>query len=263
MRRAHAQLGFTLMEVLIAITIMAMIAALTAQVLQTAIVSGETTDDAAKRTSSVDRTWVMLDTDLRNALPRALLAANNDPLPALYVGRSGDYWLTLLRGGMANPLKISRSELARVGYRLEEGVLWRDIWQDTGTIDRRKAIALKLMTDIKSIQVRVLSDVATSIAAGPWLEDWPNPNDRSKLPRALEITLQTEDFGEIKRLIGILPGEDVTCTTFCQPQVPNNPNNPNNPSNPNNPNQPNNTNGKPNGAQNGPSPAPAGGQFDN
>ena len=217
------------MEVMVAITIMAIIATLAGQAMHTATTSCAATDDAVKRLASVDRTWLLLDTDLRNALPRAIKPPNDELIPALTVGGSSDYWLTVYRGGVANPLHLVRSEEVRVGYRLQEGVLWRDTWISNIETDQRKAQPQKLMTDVKDVVVRVLSDSASSIAAGPWLQDWPAPGiSREKLPRALEITLQTEDMGEVKRLFALLPGEDVVFVPKVINAPPGNNNNNNN-----------------------------------
>lgn len=201
--------GFTLIEVLIAIMIMAIIATLTGQALHTATSSSEATNDAVKRLSSIDRTWSLIEADLRNALPRAIAPPMGEPIPALIANRSSDYWLRVFRGGVVNPLHAPRSELIRIGYRLTDNVLWRDTWVNIASMDERDALKQKLMTDVKDIVIRVLSNSATSLAAGPWVQDWPasgvTPNT---LPYGLEVTIQTEDYGEMKRLFSILPGED-------------------------------------------------------
>jgi general secretion pathway protein J len=208
--RLRLQAAFTLMEVLVAITIMAIIATLAGQALHTASVSGETTDAAVKRLAAVDRALVLMEADLRNALPRAIKPPSDEAIPALTVGSSGDYWMTVLRGGVANPLHLTRSELVRVGYRLQDGVLWRDTWIDIASTDERDALKQKLLPELKDVVVRVLSESASSIAAGPWVTDWPATGVGSeKLPRAIEVTLQLEDMGEIRRLFPLLPGEDV------------------------------------------------------
>jgi general secretion pathway protein J len=205
--------GFTLIEVLVAITIMAIIATLTGQALHTATSSSEATNDAVKRLSSVDRTWTLIESDLRNALPRAITPTMGEPIPALYANRSSEYWLRVFRGGVVNPLHAPRSELIRIGYRLTDNVLWRDTWVNIASIDERDVIKQKLMTDVKDVVIRVLSNQATSIAAGPWVQDWPDSGTApAVLPRALEVTIQTEDYGEMKRLFPILAGEDFSYT---------------------------------------------------
>jgi general secretion pathway protein J len=198
---------------------MAIIATLTGQALHTATSSSEATNDAVKRLSSVDRTWMLLEADLRNALPRAIAPSMGEPIPALQANRSSDYWLRVFRGGVVNPLHAPRSELIRIGYRLTDNVLWRDTWVNIASVDERDALKQKLMGDVKDVVIRVLSNQATSLAAGPWVQDWPDSGVAPNiLPRALEVTIQTEDYGEMKRLFPILPGEDF----IYQPKIPQN-----------------------------------------
>lgn len=219
--------GFTLIEVLIAIVIMAIIATLTGQALHTATSSSDATNDAVKRLNSVDRTWTLLEADLRNAIPRAIVPSMGEPIPPVVVSRSSDYWLRVFRGGVVNPLHAPRSELVRIGYRLTDNVLWRDTWVNIASLDERDALKQKLMTDVKDVVIRVLSNSATSLAAGPWVQDWPASGVQANtLPRALEVTIQTEDYGEMKRLFPLLAGEDFIYVPR-QPQ-PNNGKNNNN-----------------------------------
>ncbi|MFO1370373.1 MAG: type II secretion system minor pseudopilin GspJ [Marinagarivorans sp.] len=201
--------GFTLIEVLIAIVIMAIIATLTGQALHTATTSSDATNDAVKRLNSVDRTWTLLEADLRNAIPRAIVPSMGEPIAPVIANRSNEYWLRVFRGGVVNPLHAPRSELVRIGYRLKDNVLYRDTWVNIASMDERDALKQKLMTEVKDVVIRVLSNSATSLAAGPWLQDWPASGVQANtLPRALEVTIQTEDYGEMKRLFPLLAGED-------------------------------------------------------
>jgi|GEM_PF-206281 len=238
-----AHRGFTLIEVLIAIVIMAIIATLTGQALHTATTSSEATNDAVKRLNSVDRTWTLLEADLRNAIPRAIVPSMGEPIAPLIANRSSDYWLRVFRGGVVNPLHAPRSELVRIGYRLTDNVLWRDTWVNIASLDERDALKQKLMVDVKDIVIRVLSNSATSLAAGPWVQDWPASGVQANtLPRALEVTIQTEDYGEMKRLFPILAGEDFIYV----PRVVQNNNGNKNNNGRNNAPQDNNSNNEPN-----------------
>jgi general secretion pathway protein J len=166
-----------------------------------------------KRLSSIDRTWSLIEADLRNAIPRAIAPPMGEPIPALIANRSSDYWLRVFRGGVVNPLHAPRSELIRVGYRLTDNVLWRDTWVNIASMDERDALKQKLMIDVKDIVIRVLSNSASSLAAGPWVQDWPSSGvTPNLLPYGLEVTIQTEDYGEMKRVFAILPGEDFIYT---------------------------------------------------
>jgi len=205
-RSRPTQRGFTLMEVMIALFIMAMIALLASQAFNTASSGAAATREAMDRLAAIDRTLVMIETDLRNAIPKVLRARLGEPLPPVYVTQSDDYWLTVMRGGMANPLYQKRTEEVRVGYRYLDETIWRDIWYNPMQLEQEEARQLKLLEGVTFLQIRVLPQTATSLAAGPWLDAWPPNTGNTDLPLAIEVTLTLEDMGEIRRLFMLLPG---------------------------------------------------------
>ena len=209
-----AKTGFTLVEVLVAIVIMALIAVVTGQIFHSATRSSESTEAALKRLAAVDRIWVLLENDVRNAIPQTVLPIYGDPIPAVFVEESDDYWLTIMRAGLANPLHQPRTEIVRVGYRLEDGAVWRDTWYDPRKTDQEDTLQRKIMEGVEDLIIRVLPPppTASSLAAGPWYMRWPNPNagavSPATLPLAIEITIEHEEFGEIKRLFSFIAGID-------------------------------------------------------
>ncbi len=199
--------GFTLLEVMIAIVIMAMIAIMTSQAFTAAIASSEATEEAIDRMAEVDRIWVLFENDTRNAIPAMPNLVREKLIPPLYVDPSDQYRMTLLRAGYANPLHLPRTEVVRVGYRIEDNVLWRDTWVDISESDERKAKQQKILENVEEIFIKVLPTQGATVLGGPWLERWPqNGQDQQTLPSALEITLKLEDVGEVKRLYSLLPG---------------------------------------------------------
>ncbi len=197
------------MEVLVALVIMAIIALLASQAFHTASVGASATREAMDRMARIDRAFVLMETDLRNALPKWVQQELGSPLPPVYVTRSQDYWLTVLRGGMDNPLFQPRTEEVRIGYRWIEQTLWRDTWYNPAQSDQQDARQQKLLTGVTDLRVRVLPPNATSLAAGPWLDAWPqnaSPTNQQPLPLAVEVTLELEDLGEVMRLFSLLPG---------------------------------------------------------
>lgn len=201
--------GFTLMEVMVALFIMALIAMLASQAFNTASSGAAATREAMARLAEIDRTLVLIETDLRNAVPKTLKERFGETLPALYVAHSDDYWLTVMRGGMANPLHQRRTEEVRVGYRYIEETIWRDTWYNPLETEQDQARQQKLLTGVSDMQVRVLpTGPGVSIAGGPWYDAWPATGRRAEdLPIAIEVTLTLEDMGEIKRLYSLLPGK--------------------------------------------------------
>lgn len=197
------------MEVMVALFIMAMIALLASQAFNTASSGAAATREAMDRMAAIDRTLVLVETDLRNAVPKTLKQRFGEALPAVYVAQSDDYWLTLMRGGMANPLHQRRTEEVRVGYRYLEDTIWRDTWYNPMETEQDQARQQKLLEGVKDMQVRVLPPgPGVSIAGGPWYDAWPATGRRpEELPIAIEVTLTLEDMGEIKRLFSLLPGK--------------------------------------------------------
>lgn len=203
--------GFTLIEVLLALTIMAIIAMLSAQAFNTASSGSAATREAMDRMAEIDRAFVMIETDLRNALPNELQRIGfGQPLPAFFASEGGDeYSMVVLRGGLANPLFQARSEMVRVGYRYIDNQLWRDTWFNPREREQDEARPQRILTGVESLIIRVLSPVPNStVSAGPWLMEYPpNPQANTILPPAVEITVELEDYGEIRRLFTILSGK--------------------------------------------------------
>jgi general secretion pathway protein J len=198
--------GFTLLEVMVAVGVMALVATGAYLAIDAASRSSEATREALQRFERVDRAWALMETDFRNAVARLTRLYYGPPLPAMSVEFNSEYRMTFLRGGRANPLLLPRTELARVGYRLEDGVLWRDIWYDPARIEPELATQQKLVDGVKEVLVRVLPPTAQQVENGNWLEEWPGTLPPMALPVAVEVTLTLEDMGEVTRLFELAPG---------------------------------------------------------
>lgn len=214
LRHARNQTGMTLIEVLIAITIMAVIAAISYQALTATIGSKEAVEDNIAKVTRIDRAWLLLEADLRNVInhttTRTFGPGSGETIPSFVVEEGGDYWMTVLRGGHANPLNFPRTELIRVGYRVQEDTLWRDVWYDLASTDVDQAKQQKVVDNVEEVLVRVLPRNATSFSAGPWSDRWPAlnaGNANNELPLAIEVNLKLRDEAEIKRLFMLTKGE--------------------------------------------------------
>lgn len=208
----RAQLGMTLIEVMVATAILATIATISYQTLNITIESKEVVEAKLKELSRVDRAWLLLEADFKNALGyakrQALGPGSGELLPPLVVERNGDYALVLLRGGHANPLNLPRSELIRVGYRVEDETLFRDVWYDLGSIDQDESRKQKIIDGVERVELSVLSDRATSYSAGPWLDNWTLEEQvSSPMPLAVKVTMKLEGYEEITRVFALLKGE--------------------------------------------------------
>ncbi len=190
-----------------ALVIMAVVAMIASQSFHTASSSAAATREAMERLAKIDRAFFLIEQDLRNVVPKWVKPEFGDPLPPVVAAaRGNDYWLTVMRGGFANPLFQPRTEEVRVGYRYIDEAIWRDVWYDARLTDQEDSRQQRLLGDVEDMNLRILPRNATSLAAGPWLQDWP-PTGGGELPLAIEVTLNLADMGEVTRLYSLLPGE--------------------------------------------------------
>ncbi|MDC0663383.1 type II secretion system minor pseudopilin GspJ [Marinobacter sp. SS21] len=204
------QSGFTLMEVLIAVTITAIIGLGVWQVLSGVIASRDRVDDVAGKFDGLQKAFLLLERDITQAVNRPVRNVYGDFDPAL-TSRGDQFDLMLTRQGWRNPLGSRRSELQRVAYEFTGEELRRRYWQmvDQGQEDTSRDQLL--LQDLKRFEVQYLDD------ENNWVDEWPtqealnNATDRGMqslgLPKGLRIRLEHGRFGEIERLY-VLPSFD-------------------------------------------------------
>ena len=119
---------------------------------------------------------------------------------------SAENGITFTRNGWRNPLEQRRSHLQRVGYRLnEENTLLRLHWQVLDRAQDSAPIEIPLIEDVESLEWRYLDENEE------WVDRWPpanlsgqvSENADTRLPRAVELTLETKALGELRHLFYI------------------------------------------------------------
>ncbi|TQV82510.1 type II secretion system protein GspJ [Exilibacterium tricleocarpae] len=202
------QRGFTLLEVLVAMAISVLVAALAYEAFDVATEATERTSAAAKRLNHIDRALQLIETDLRHALARSGKDALGLDTAAFSGGERTQYLMLFVRGGWTNPLNQPRSELQRVGYRFDGETLWRDYWFVVDGTGVEEPQELDLLEEVKEVTVRFLPDTVTSLGSGQWQTLWPPVQgaEAKQLPAAVEMTIELEDLGEITRLFDLAVG---------------------------------------------------------
>ncbi len=205
MRRTDHQSGFTLLEVLIAVTITSMISLGIWQLLNGTIRGQSTLQSASDRLSELQRTMLFISRDITQIIPRSIRNEYGDQEEALTT-QDNFYSVKLTRTGWRNPLLDPRSDLQRVGYLVEDGSLVRKYWRVLDRAQDSDPISQTLMGKVESIKISLMND------KGSWVENWPTDDmlnnakgwDRyNRLPKALKITIETLDFGTLERLYDV------------------------------------------------------------
>lgn len=224
------QVGFTLLEVLIAIAVTVTVAGMAYTFFDSAIQASESSESVLQDVNELETVFQLIATDVHHIIDRKLpsssvsLGNSSGNVPAFMGGDptlsatnflQSDYFLRFVRDGWANPLQQVRSDLQRVGYRWQEQQLWREYWAEKNQPYDQEPTGRRLIAEnITAIKIRFLPKTAKGIANGPWVDEWPPSRSSSNLgavgtlPIAFEITLTLEGMGDVQRTFA-LPGVSI------------------------------------------------------
>ena len=195
------QKGFTLLELLIASIIFAIMAIMAYGGLANVMDNSKSSQTALKRLQQVQQSVSVLNRDFLQILPRAVRDEYGNVQPALSAGNNIDNLVEFTRGGRVNPGNLLRSTLLRVAYRFEEEKLVRLQWPQLDNAPGVEAKQTILIDDVENVTIRFLDQ------DGEWQELWPPLNSaggtnagKTTELAAIEIVLQLKDWGDIRRL---------------------------------------------------------------
>lgn len=190
-------LGFTLIEILVALAVFAALAAIAWGALSQIAKTRSALDQQQQRFARIVRTVSSLERDLRQAISRPVRGNFGELVPA--VSGSGER-IELSRLGLANPRAEQRSNIERVRYEVESHVLRSGHYDVLDRAAGSKPRWREMLDGVERFRLRYLD------GQGAWREQWP-PRETSVevLPRAIEFSIELDDLGELRRVIA-LPG---------------------------------------------------------
>ena len=190
--------GFTLIELLVALAVFATMAAMAwgglDSIARTRSVLASEQDDLR----SLMHALGMLQRDLRAAVARPVHGNYGEDVPALIGGSDK---LEFTRLGFANPAAEQRSNLQRIVYALDGARLVRGSYAVLDRAPNTRAAMRPLRDRVGALRLRYLD------AQQRWLGAWPAPtNDgpSAALPRAIEIRIEVQGYGEITRTVELV-----------------------------------------------------------
>lgn len=190
--------GFTLLELLVAMSIFSFMAITAYAGLSNMLTSDQAITEQEQKLKELQRTMLFLEKDIRQIVsrPRKTGYEADDVSPAFSYGLDSDNsegFLEFTKAGVANPLALAKSSLERVRYDLDEEKLIRNSWAYVDHIDL-DPVKMTLLTEVESIELRLLDD------NNQWQTNW---SDQKTLPVAVELTLEHKHWGKIVRLFPI------------------------------------------------------------
>ncbi len=188
--------GFTLIEVLVAMSIFAVVSVMAFSGLRTVINVSGSVQNKVEKLEALQRTFMLLERDLYQLIPRKMNADGGDVKAALEARPNDERLFEFTRGGQPNPADVKRSSLIRVAYLVDEETLKRLKWNNVDHLYADQAIEITLLENVEDISARFLD------AKGQWVSSWGQKQDNVEtIPNAIEITLKHKSWGEVRWLI--------------------------------------------------------------
>ena len=195
------QKAFTLVELLVAMAIVAIIGFMALGGLNTVITQQEIAHARSERWREVQLAMRIVAQDLAQLHPRPTREELGESYqPALLASPNSQFALEFSRGGWANPAGFARGSVLRVAYEWENELLVRYHWPVMDRTLDTPPVRAELLSGVENVEIRFLD------SGGQWHLDWPpldaaGPGALVARPRAVEFGVELDDFGQLWRLI--------------------------------------------------------------
>ncbi|XXD11620.1 type II secretion system minor pseudopilin GspJ [Klebsiella sp. R445] len=183
--------GFTLVEMLLALAILAALSVAAMAVLQNVIRADILTRDRTQQMQALQHTFGQMSSDINQIIARR----NRESSSLFFAGRyqlsSDDWAISFSRNGWPNPLgMLPRSEIQNVSYRLRQQRLERLSYDQQDPLTGAQPTVEVVQEGVQAFRLRFYT-------SGRWQERWDNTQS---LPQGLEVTLTLDGYGDITRL---------------------------------------------------------------
>ena len=195
--------GFTLIEILIAVAIFAVLAVVSFGSLNSVLRSREHIDAANKKLHQLQLGMTIMQRDFTQLIDASITNEFGDigyPIIFSKDESESNRLIEFTRSGWSNPADSLRSTLQRVAYTLEEKTLYREYWHRLNRGPDDLPVRSALLEGIDNIEFEFED------AGQNWHERWPPLTASSNyvgLPQTIRVTLYYEDEREVIRLFDL------------------------------------------------------------
>jgi general secretion pathway protein J len=196
------QRGFTLIEVLVAMAILAVVIMATHQILDSTTKAKEASDEKIAELNGLQTAFRLMDQDFSQMTQRTVRNEAGDAqeqylLAGRYILESQYDGIAFVRDGWVNPISLlPRSELQAVGYRVLDDNLERVYRVYVDQLDNMEPRVQVVLKGIEELKFEFLD------ADNEWQEQW----QIKALPKAVAVTLQQIEAEPIRRVF-LVPGQ--------------------------------------------------------
>ncbi|UTW07394.1 type II secretion system minor pseudopilin GspJ [Pseudomonas benzenivorans] len=192
--------GFTLLELLIAIAIFALLGLGTYRMLDSVLRTDSATRAHEQQLRELVRAMAAFERDVLQVVARPVRDPFGDARPALLGEEVGGAAVELSRAGWRNPLGRVRAGVQRVRWQLSGEQWQRRYWNVLDQAQDSQPQVQQALHGVMRLQLRYQDGL------GAWHDSWPPPGGRGDealvvLPQALELVLEHRRYGELRRLL--------------------------------------------------------------
>ena len=190
--------GFTLLELLVAISILVVVSAMSFAGLSQVISATETNQLAAERLTQLEKTFYWMSQDFGQVVARPAIDHFGDVQPAFLADISDGAELHLTRSLPLGDENSTNVGLQRIQWYLEDGKLLRSIQSNLDEADEPSLSSGVMLSDVEQFEFQVFYD-------DRWVYSWPLPDVTvSEVPEALKITIQLKNSASVTRLFRLV-----------------------------------------------------------
>jgi len=186
--------GFTLLEVLLAVAIFAMISLASFSIFDGVLKSDESSQQHTQRLNDIQRAWLLIERDFLQLARRSIRLDGEAPLDDFVFSdveqlTSTDQSIVFTRHGWTNPgLLIPRGDVQSVGYRLYEENLERLHYNFVDAVNGEEPKVRILIRGVSALSFEYY-----------YQKDWQSEFKEKQIPRAIRVNITTDDLGELHR----------------------------------------------------------------
>ncbi|WP_245623472.1 type II secretion system minor pseudopilin GspJ [Catenovulum maritimum] len=199
--KMQRQQGFTLIEMLLAISIFALMSLAGFNILSSTVDSNELSLKHGDKMAKLQRAMLTIERDFTQISQRKVRINGEAPSANLLahgelILDSESQVLAFRRVGWTNPMNmLPRSEVQSLAYRIFDGNLERLHYVFPDPVQGEEPKVRVLLEDVEQIEFEFFDPEAKS-----WQTTW----EKTSLPSGVSIKLYSQDFGEIQRVFNLV-----------------------------------------------------------
>ena len=197
-RQKIAYSGFTLIELMIAIMVFAVITMISYRVISSLIKTKEVITAVHNKWGGLSNAIIRLNKSINQVIPLTVLGADGNILSAIQgkfkLENKFDAQLELTESGFIGDQIYGSSPPRRIGYRFADKRLYLVTWPVLNRVINTIPRMDILLENVQSFDVKFL------YLDGKWREIWPtNPIDSDKFPTGVRVNIKLMSKEEITR----------------------------------------------------------------